>query len=164
MSGKRFWAIWVKRSLLSAFVIFLFGALIEFLMADASTGNDAFFGGLIALALYVAAVVLLGILNVISGAMYLWLFSKNDMVDSIIDDLRAVRLRPPGSHDPKTFDYLRELSQDEEAPVAERVKAAMLYGSYNAVMGVGLFRSLMMHKAIDSAILRYSQEAPQPRS
>lgn len=158
--GKRFWAIWIKQMLLSLAVIFIAGVIFDRIINSAED-RTPFMAGLVALGLYLAFLLVAGILSLISGALYLWLFGGKDLTAAIIDELRATKLPAPRSYDPKNYDYLAILADDESAEPAHRVKAAALVGAYSVHMSRGLFRSLAIRQALDAAVLRYSQEAPQ---
>jgi hypothetical protein len=162
MAGKRYWAIAIKQLLISLIVVFLIGALYDYSTND-SDYRSPLMAGLVGIAIYIFLSVCLSILNAMSGAFYLWIFAGNDMVSSILDDLRASRIPPPRPDQPKNFDYLEMLANDESESANDRVRAAVLLGGYNAAMVRGLFRSLAMRKALDEGVLRYSQEAPQRR-
>ena len=162
MVGKRYWAVLIKQSLLVFAIIFVTGVIFDHLTNDASSRNPIA-AGLIAIAAYLAVTTIIGLLHAISQALYLWLFSGNDMVGSMLDDLRSSRLPPPNASQPKNFDYIEQLANDEEASANDRVRAAVLYGGYNAAMMRGLFRALALRKALDEAVLRYAQEAPKVR-
>jgi len=162
MAGKRYWAVLIKQSLLVFAIIFVTGAIVDHLINDVSS-RSPIMAGLVAIAAYLAATTIIGLLHAVSQMIYLWLFSGDDMVGSMLDDLRSSRLPPPNDRQPKTFDYIEQLANDEEAPANDRVRAAVLYGGYNAVMMRGLFRALALRKALDEAVLRYTQEAPKAR-
>jgi hypothetical protein len=158
--GKRYWAVLIKQFLLSAVVVFGAGALYDYLMTD-EFSRSPFTAGLVALAIYVVASVILMLLHAISGALYLWLFAGSDMVDGMVEEMHAAKLPPPRRGDLKNFDYLLEFANDEDAPATDRVRAASFYSTYNALMMRGIFRALAVRRALDKAILRYSQEAPE---
>jgi len=161
MGARRFWAISLKRMLLGWMVVFSAGALVSYAVAKPYDDTNPLAAGLICLALFVGAGATIAVLNAISGGLYLWLFSGTDSVDSVLDDFRAIQLAPPGPRDSKSFEYLGELANDETAPTVERIRAAKLWGAYETAMGIGIFRPLALRKAIDAAMVRYAQEAPQ---
>jgi hypothetical protein len=149
----------IRQTLLSATVVILAGVLFDFVTNEQGSRSPILAGG-VALALYIAASLVMGLLNLISGALYLWLFADKDLSESMLDDLRRAKIRGPRAYEPKTHEYLSSLADDPEAPVAERVKAASMYGAYLATTSHGIFRSLAITRAYDNAVLRYSQEAP----
>lgn len=158
MAGKRFWAIWVKQTLLVFVLLFVFGVVTQSFLDPG--GDDLLAAGFTVVAVYVGAAASIGLVHLISQSLYLWLFSGEDMVDAIVDDFRRAKLPGPGFGQPKNYDYLGMLADDDEAAPLDRVRAAVLVGGYNAVMAKGLFRSLAMRKALDKAVLRYVEEAP----
>lgn len=158
--AKRFWAIMIKRALLSIVVIFFAGIALDLLLNDRGERN-LITSGLITIGLYLGAVLIVEILNLVSGTIYLWLFAERDFTAAVLDDLREAKLPAPRNCDPKNYSYLAALTDDESAPTPDRIRAAFLYGAYKNAMTSGLFRGLALHKAIDEAMLRYSQEAPQ---
>lgn len=157
---KRLWAILIKQTILSLGIVFLAGVILDRVL-NAPYERSPIFAGLIALGIYLVAVLILSTLHFISNALYLWFFSGKDLVAAALDDLRALKLPPPRSYDPKTYDYLAILADDESADPNDRVKAAAIVGSYSALMRKGIFRAIAIRKAMDDAVLRYSQEAPQ---
>ncbi|MEA3044159.1 MAG: hypothetical protein QOH47_1997 [Sphingomonadales bacterium] len=159
---KRFWAIIIKQTILSLVIVFLAGVIFDRIFAEPYYRNPGG-AGLVALGLYLAALAILGMLNLITGAIYLWLFAGRDLADAALDELRNLKLPAPRSYDPKTYDYLAILADDEGADPNDRVKAAVMVGAYSVHMSKGIFRGLAIRKAMDEAVLRYSQEAPQRR-
>lgn len=159
---KRFWAMWIKRLLLSLAVIFFAGVIFDHFASDAGN-RSPLLAGLVALGLYLVFLLVVSILNLISGALYLWLSGGKDLTAGILDELRQAKLPAPRKHDPKNYDYLAALADDESAEPTDRVKAAVMLGAYSAIMRNGIFQPLAIRKALDEAILRYSQEAPQRR-
>lgn len=158
--AKRFWAVWIKRLLLSLAVIFIAGVVFDRIV-NSAMDRSPFTAGLVALGLYLAFLLVVGILDLISGALYLWLFGGKDLTAGILDELRAAKMPAPRGYDPKNYDYLAILADDESAEPADRVKAAVMVGAYSALMRHGIFRALAIRQALDEAVLRYSQEAPQ---
>ena len=159
MMSNRVWAILIKQSLMSLTVIFIAGVLWDHSFNEPSS-REPLFAGAIAVAIYIAIAAIMGLLNVITGAIYLWLFAEKDLSEAVLDDLRAMKLPAPRSYDAKNYDYLATLADDESVEASDRVKAAALYGTYKGNMR-GLFRSLALRKAINAAVLRYYQEAPR---
>jgi hypothetical protein len=101
--------------------------------------------------------------HLMANALYLWLFGGKDMAAGVLDELRNLRLPAPRRIDPKNYDYLAALADDESADPNDRVKAAAMVGAYSVLMRKGIFQALAIRKALDEAVLRYSQEAPQRR-
>lgn len=159
---KRFWAVWIKRTLISLAVIFVAGLVFDHFTNDPYY-RSPLLAGSVAVGIYLAFSLMVGLLNLISGALYLWLFGGKDMIAGVLDELRQARLPAPRPHDPKNYDYLEMLADDETAEPKDRVKAAVMIGAYSALMRNGIFRALAIRNALDEAILRYSQEAPQRR-
>ncbi|WP_374420936.1 hypothetical protein [Novosphingobium arvoryzae] len=159
-AGKRFWAVYLKRTSFTLFFVF-FAALIwerAFLEPYERNGVEA---GFWAIALYIAASVVFGIMNALSGLAYLWIFGGNDLKDLVLSDLRNSRLPGPQPYQAKRFDYLAELADDEDVDPKIRVKAAALHSSYQvSIQQAGIFGGLALAKALDEATLRYSAEAP----
>jgi hypothetical protein len=160
MSGKRFWAVLIKQSLAGLIVVFLIGILFDYL-SNEPDGRSPLTAGAVACALYIVASLIIGLIGTLSKALYLWLFTGDDMVDTILDEMRGLQLPPPRSDQHKNYDYLNQLVNDDEARTIDRVRAASFTGAYNVLMGQGLFRALSLRKALDAAALRYYQEAPQ---
>ena len=160
MSGKRFWVVMIKQSLAGIIVVFLIGVLIDHLNS-ASDSRSPFTAGAIACTLYFLASLALALIGALSKAVYLWLLSGDDMVDSILEEMRGLKLPPPGSDQFKDYDYLGQLVNDDGADATDRIRAATFTGAYNVLMMQGLFRALSLRKALDSAVLRYSKQAPQ---
>lgn len=158
--GKRYWAIVIKRSLLGSVVIFLAGILFDSLVNEPEY-QSPFLAGCAAIAIYILVITILGLLNLITGALYLWIFADKDMTESFLDDFRNAKLRGPRNYEPKTHEYLMSIADDDETAIDQRIRAATLLGSYRAAMSNGLFRSLAVTRALDNAVLRYSQEAPE---
>ena len=160
MSGKRFWAVMIKQSLAGIIVVFLIGVLIDYFNSPPDS-RSPFTAGALACALYLVASFALALVGTLSKVVYLWLLSGDDMVDGIMDEMRGLNLPPPRSDQHKDYDYLNQLVNDDQADATDRVRAAAFTGAYNVLMGQGLFRALSLRKALDSAVLRYFQEAPQ---
>jgi hypothetical protein len=158
--GKRYWSMIIKKSLLVLVIVFLAGILFDRIINDPEA-RSPIVAGLIAIGVYFAVTALLGILHAISGAVYLWLFASSDLVDGILSELRAAKVPPPRDFDPRNFDYLGLLADDPSEVADERVKAAAFFAGYTVVMKKGLFSSLAIRKALDDAVLHYSQEAPR---
>jgi hypothetical protein len=158
--GKRLWAIWTKQFAISLLVLFIFGVAFNYFAYNPES-RSPFLAGFLAMVVYLVVVAGMGLLNLISGALYLWVFADKDLSAAILDDFRAVRLPAPRNSDSKTYDYLASLADDESAAASDRVKAAVLHGSYQTALGQGFFRALIFRRAIDNAVLRYYQEAPQ---
>lgn len=161
--SKRIWAMTIKRTLLSVGVAFVAGMIFERLFGNAYGESEAFQAGFIAVAVYAAAGIGLALINLASGALYLWWFADKEMTETILEEFRALKMPPPGQYASKSFAYLAELADDKYADPDDRVKAAFMHGTYKAIMAKGLFRSLAVGKALDNAILRYAQEAPARR-
>ena len=160
MSGKRYWAVMMKQSLAAIIVVFLIGVLIDY-FNNAPDSRSPFTVGAITCAIYFAASFALALVGALSKFVYLWLLSGDDMVDGILDELRGLKLPPPRSDQYKDYDYLNQLANDDQADATDRVRAASFTGAYNLLMGQGIFRALSLRKALDAALLRYAQEAPQ---
>lgn len=158
MAEKRFWAISIKKSLIALCLVFLIGFAFDYFTAS-DRYKAPFAAGFISIAIFVVANLGVILINVVSHAVYLWLFNGRDMEDAILDDFRRAKLPPPTEYDLKRFEYLQELADDVDADPNDRVKAAVLFGGYNTAMSRGLFASLSMRRALDGAILRYSHEA-----
>lgn len=157
--SKRIWLIWVKQGLLGLAVAFCVGVLFDRAFTPAYDRN-ALAAGAIAIALYVVAGLALGLVSFVTGLLYMKFFAVNDLSGAVLDEFRTLKIPPPRSYHSKTFDYLAALADDGREDADDRVKAAMVYGNYKAAMGTGIIRTLTMRKAVDNAILRYSQEAP----
>ena len=162
MADRRYWAVIIKQTLLTFTIVFLVGVIFDQLTNEDGY-RSPFLSGAGAVAAYLVLTSIVFVLHAIVQALYLWLFAGDDMVDSILDDLRTSRLPPPNSTQPKNFDYIEQLANDEDASPNDRVRAGVLFGGYNAAMTQGLFRALAVRKALDEAVLRYAQEAPKIR-
>ena len=160
MSGKRYWAVVVKQLLASIVLVFMLGFLLDLFLSDSDSRNPVM-TGLAALGFYMIASLACIIINALSNALYLWLLSGDDMVDGILDEMRVLKLPPPRSDQHKDYEYLYEVVNDEEANTLDRVRAASFTGSYDVLMKQGIFRALSIRKALDAAVLRYAQLAPQ---
>jgi hypothetical protein len=157
---KRFWAIVIKQSLMGLSVVFLAGVMFDHYTNEPGY-RSPLTTGMIALVLYIAVSALMGLLNLITSALYLWLFAEGDLSAAVVDDLHAMDILPPRSQDPKNYEYLAILADDESVKASDRVKAAALHATYQANMSKGLFRALALRKAIDAGVLRYYHEAPR---
>lgn len=157
--GKRIWLIWVKTGLLSLAVAFCAGVLYDrvFTSADERNGMTA---GFIAVALYLVASLLIGLIGFVTSLLYMKFFAVGDLSGAALDELRVLKMPPPRSYHSKNFDYLTALADDSRERPDDRVMAALFAGIYKGTMGSGIIRSLTIRKALDEAILRYSQEAP----
>ena len=160
MSGKRFWAVMIKQSLAGIIVVFLIGVLIDYLNS-APDSRSPLTAGALACGLYLVASLAFTLIGALSKTIYLWLLSGDDMVDGILDEMRGLKLPPPRRDQYKDYDYLNQLVNDDEADAIDRVRAASFTGAYNVLMAQGIFRSLSLRKALDAAVLRYAQEAPE---
>jgi hypothetical protein len=130
MSGKRFWAVMIKQAIAGVIVVFLIGVLVDYLNS-APDSRSPFWAGIVACAIYLLASLVFTLLRVISKIIYLWLLSGDDMVDGILDEMRALKLPPPRSDQYKDYDYLNQLVNDDDANANDRVRAAMFTGAYN---------------------------------
>lgn len=159
-AGKRVWAVHLKRTAVTLFFVF-FAALIwerAFLEPHERNGVQA---GFWAIVLYIAASIVFGVMNVLSGMIYLWFFGGTDMMDLVLADLRDSGLPGPQPYQTKRFDYLAQLADDEDFDPKIRVKAAALHSAYQVgIQRAGIFGGLALAKALDEATLRYSAEAP----
>lgn len=159
-AAKRFWAVYLKRLSFGLLFVFVAGIFWERTFLEPYQQNG-FAAGFWAIALYIAASILIGIVNSVSGLAYLWLFGGSDMKDQVLADLRNSRLPGPQPHQAKRFDYLAELADNEGIDARVRVRAAALHASYQVAMQrSGLLGGLALAKALDEATLRYSAEAP----
>ena len=161
--GKRFWATQIKRTALSLIAAFALGVLFDYLAYE-EFERSGLVAGLVAVALYLLAGLGIGVVNLISGLIYVWLWGGKDMKEAILHDLRSAKLPPPDEYHAKRFDYVAEVADDDEYPPETRVKAAGLYAAYHlASQRAGFFNGVALAQAADEAVLRYAQEAPQPR-
>jgi len=160
--SKRSWAMTIKRSAVTFLVVALVGIAFDY-----ASNEPGMRSPLIAVALslgaYLLALSALGILHAFSGLVYLWCFGGRDLEAAVLDHLRQSQLPTPSRYHPKNFNYLAAAADDDSLSVDERLKAAVLLGSYTALLEQGLFRSLALRRAIDTAVLRFSQEAPERR-
>jgi hypothetical protein len=160
-AGKRVWAVHLKRSAVGFGIVFLGAILWETLFLEPYERNGAM-AGVIAVLVYVAVSFALAAINGASGLAYLWLFGGNDMKDLVLADLRSARLPGPRPDQPKRFEYLAELVEDEELEAKVRIRAAAVHTAYQVAMHrSGLLGGLALAKALDEAALRYSMEAPK---
>lgn len=160
MNGKRYWASIIKRSLIAFSLIFLLGVTFDHLTND-SEYREPITAGFVALIIYLFAILVLSVVHFISNGLYLWWFRGSDMVQGILDELRQMRIPAPNEYEPKNFDYIQMLADDEEAEANDRVKAGVFLGAYNLAMSNGIFSALVLRRALDDAVLRYAQEAPR---
>lgn len=80
--GNRIWAILIKQSLLGIAVIFVAGALWDHFYNDPSSRAPLLTGS-IAVAIYLVLIAIMGVLNAITGALYLWLFAERDISEGL---------------------------------------------------------------------------------
>lgn len=160
MAGKRYWAVMIKQSLAGIIVAFFFGVIFD-VFTNYPGSRSPLTAGLVACVVYWFASLTIALMGALSNALYLWLLSGDDMVDGILEEMRSLKLPPPRSGQSKNYDYLSQLAFDDEAEVIDRVRAASFTGAYNVLMSKGIFRTLAIRKALDAAVMRYSQEAPQ---
>jgi hypothetical protein len=159
MSGKRYWASTIKRLLTAVCVVFLIGVMFDYFVSLPDR-RSPFATGAIACGLFFVASFIVSLIDALSKGVYLWLFSGNDMVEGILDEMRAHHLPPPRYDQHKDFDYLIEIANDDKADTLDRVRAASFSGAYNALMMQGIFRALSLRRALDAAVLRYAELAP----
>lgn len=158
---KHYWAVVIKQTALSMCIAFFLGLLFDHFISEPDR-RSPIMAGSVGVALYFLASLCLSILHGITGAFYVWLFSKNDVSDAVLHDLRSQKILAPTKQDRKTIDYLSDLAADESAPVYQRVKAATLAGAYSIGLNRGgIFRNMAMRRAADAAMLQYYQEAPE---
>ena len=160
--AKRYWALVIKRLLLSLAVVFCIGIATSFIWDKGDL--NPLISGIIAIAIYLLLSGAMLIVGAITNLIYLWLFADKDLSAAVVEELRAVAIPAPNEYDFKNFSYLETLASDESARASDRVNAAMLLGAYTNAMSRGVFMSLALRKAIDDGILRYSQEAPPRKS
>lgn len=156
---RRFWAIHLKKMGLTLIFVFIIGLLFD-RFTNETEYRSPFLAGAISVAIYIILISLLGLFHLMVGAIYLKFFSRNDLVDYALEELRNSRIPPPSLYNSRNQRYLGELVDSESADPKDRVAAAMLLGAYKNAMAVGLFRSLALSRALDAAVLRYSQEQP----
>lgn len=160
-AGRRFWSIMLKKNAVALAVVFAIGLAADMYLNEPGE-RSGFWAGLIAIAAYLLAMLALGLVTLVSGLIYLWLFQAQDIQDLALDDFRKFRIPSPGVWQEKRFDYLIEVSEDEDQPAHVRVQAGAMYAGYQvAIQRAGLFGGLAMAKALDAAALRYSQESPR---
>ena len=162
MANKRYWAVVIKQSFAALVIIFLIGVLFDH-FNNSSYNRSPISSGAIACVIYIGLTTALMMIHALSNTLYLWLLSGDDMVDGILDEMRSLRLPPPTNDQYADYDYLNQLANDDEANPTDRVRAASFTGAYNVLMAQGIFRALSLRKALDLAVMRYSQEAPQRR-
>ena len=159
--NKRFWVTITKRTILSLLVAFALGLLFDrFVFEEYQRSGWA--AGLVAIGLYVAAGLAIGLVNFVSGILLAAVWGAKEMRDAVLHDLRAAKLPPPDEYHAKRFDYLDWIASDEEYPADVRVRAAALYAAYTvAYQRAGFFNAVALAQAADDAVLRYAQEAPE---
>ena len=160
MSGKRYWATMIKQSLAGIAVVFLIGVLFDY-FSFSPERRSPIMAGAVACGLYLVASLALTAIGALSKSIYLWLLAGDDMVDGIIDEMRGLSLPAPRADQHKDYDYLNQIVNDDTAETLDRVRAAKFTGAYDVLMMQGLFRALALRKALDMAVLRYAQLAPQ---
>ena len=157
--GKRFWIISLKRTGLALAICFFVGFFCDKLFNESNP--SPFRSGLIVIALYMAASTLVMLVNLLSGLAYSSFFQNRILQDAFLDDLRNAKIPYPRSHDPKRFEYISDIADDEEEEPNLRVRCAAFYtANETSINGSGFFNSISVRKAIDLAIIRYAQEAP----
>lgn len=161
-AGRRFWASHLKRAAIALFCVAALGVGIDRWMNSESDQTPVLTAAAISIAFYLALSLAMGLVNFVSGLLYLWAFGGKDIEDGALNDLRNARLPSPAKHQAKRFDYLVELADDAEVPADVRVRAAGLYAAYQvAIQRAGMFGGLAIAKGLDDATLRYAREAPE---
>ena len=159
-AGKRFWAVHLKRILFGVAFVFTLGMVWEWVTLEPYERNGLS-AGMWAVLIYFAVSIVMGVINGASSLAYLWLFGGSDMKDLVLSDLRNSRMPPPRPGQPKRFDYLAELADDQSEEASTRVKAGALFAGYQiAVQRSGFLGGLALTKAMDEAALRYAAETP----
>jgi hypothetical protein len=161
--GQRYWAIAIKRTVLALIIVALAGVGFDYL-TNSPEDRSPLTAAAVALGIYLVVNLILGVLNALSGALYLWLFADADLTGAMLDQLRMAKLPPPERYQPKTNEYLAMLVDDGRADPNDRVKAAIIFSEFNAAKRSSIFRGLALMKAMDTAVLRYAQEAPERSS
>lgn len=160
-AGKIYWAVMIKRLVIGLVLVFAAGIAWELAFLEPYQRNGLT-AGVVAIAIYLAASIGVGIVNGITGIAYFLTFGGDDMKESVLADLRKSRLPGPRSYQAKRFDYLAELADDEDEDPTVRVRAGAIYASYQvALQRAGFWGGIALAKALDEAALRYSAEAPQ---
>lgn len=156
---RRFWAIYFKRIGLTLIFVFIIGLFFD-RFTNEPEYRSPYLAGAISVAIYIVVTSVLGLFHLMVGGIYLKFFSRNDLVDFALEELRNSKIPPPSRYNSKNQRYLGELADSESADPKDRVAAAMLLGAYKNAMAAGLFRSLALSRALDAAVLRFSQEEP----
>jgi len=157
--GKRIWLVWAKQLMLGLAVAFVCGLLWDKFINE-PYARSGLWSGFVAVLVYVFASFAISFIQFLSGLAYLKLFAGKDLSGAILDEFRAAKMPAPREYQAKNFDYLAELADDPSEDPGDRVKAAIIFGSYKTAMGAGIIRALIVRAALDDAILRYSLEAP----
>lgn len=161
MGQKRQVAIGVKRLVLALIAVFALGVISDYFMSAPDQRHPLMAGG-IAIVVYIVASLGVGIVNAVSGGLYLWLFHHEDITEGVLDDFRRLKIIPPQSVHYRSMEYLAELAHDESRAPQARVNAAILAGAYEVASArSGVFGGIAFRRAVDAAVQRYYEQAPQ---
>lgn len=134
---------------------------LAFLLITDSDGEGHVSSALWGIAAFIVCGALVAFVNLIGWWLYLWLAQGDDFDQFLLGDLRARKVLSPRRGQSRTFSYLAELADDPRIDPKERVKAAVLFGSYSIMLSkAGVFGGMAWGKALDRAVLRYAQENP----
>lgn len=160
-AGTKVFAPLIKRSILSLIAVFFAGVFFQaFFTNDREHAGEA---GLTALGFYLAASIILGIINFVCGGIYNLFFAEGDYKETYLADFRLRGMPFPRRFDSKTINYLDNIANDPTVGIDDRVKAAFFIGHHRAVVSTaGFWGGLTLERAANEAVLRYAAEAPDP--
>ena len=92
--GKRVWAVFIKKTLLGLFIIFIAGMLYDRFTNDPDF-RAPLTAGIISVGLYLALSTVMALLNAICDAIYLWLFAEGDLSGAVLEELHAPNSNVP---------------------------------------------------------------------
>ena len=154
-----FWIVISLRIGLALTMAFLFGVFWNLLFSKFD--KMPLQSGLLFAAIYIAASAFAMIVNLVSGIAYNKFIQNRIIRDAFLDELRRSAIPFPRRNDPRRFDYILSIAEDESIDANTRVKCAIFHATNEAHIGKsGFFNSITMRRAMDDAVLRFSQEAP----
>ena len=124
-AGKRFWAVYLKRLVFGLVFVFAAGIAWEWAFFEPYERNGLL-AGVWAVLIYLAASIVFGIVNGLSGLAYLWLFDGSDMKELVLADLGyIVAYRVRGTNRSKAFSFSMapELGRSSSSPPAPATPA-----------------------------------------
>ena len=160
---KLVWRTHLFRFVFSLIFVFAIGLVYDKLFG--TEYSDGFETALVFSVAYLAASLILGIINWLNTMLYAWLFGTKQLEDVLLEVMRTGP--PPSEFSTKRLDYLVDIANDsygEDYSMDDRLKAATLYGSLTAQATHGNFiQQIWFTMAADAAAQRFANEAPTRR-